>query len=153
MLEKIKELLYTFSCVVTGVLFACALFITIFHRDNRISVAVLWEILFTSFVCTCGNLLYPYREISTRQEIVRRVLHYLYINAVVFGCAALFGWYDLKNLRMSGFMFCCILLIFLVVSWLVWRHSSKVSQALNSQLKRYQEKKIEEGAGSCQEES
>ena len=141
MADKIKEILYTFACVVTGVLFACTLFITVFYREDVFSVNLLWEILATSFICSCGNLLYPGRALLGKQLRIRKGIHYIYINIVVFGCAALFDWFDFRNWKMLCFMILCIAVIFIVVSWIVWRYGKRESQLLNHRLKEYQEKK------------
>ena len=51
MLSKIKEMFHTFPYIVTGVLWACAIFISIFNRDGLIPVSLLWQILAVSFLC------------------------------------------------------------------------------------------------------
>lgn len=141
MFDKIKEMLYTFAYVTTSVLFATALFITIFSKDVTLSVSILWQILLTSFICVFGNLLYPNRELTGKQTCVRILLHYFYINAVVFGCAEFFNWYDVRDLKKSGFMFSIILIIFIVVSGIVWHHAKTISEIMNSRLKEYQDKR------------
>lgn len=141
MFEKIKEMLYTFSYVTTGVLFSTALFITIFAKDITLSVSLLWQILITAFVCVPGNLIYPKRDITAKQIGIRILIHYIYINVVVFGCAAFFDWYDVRNIKMSGFMFLCIAVVFIVVSSIVWQNAKRMSEALNNRLKEYQDKK------------
>lgn len=141
MIDKMKEIIYTFACVVTGVLFACALFITVFYREDAFSVKLLWEILATSFVCACGNLFWSGRALFGKHIRIRQMIHYIYINAVVFGCAALFKWFDFGNWKMVCFMFLCIAAVFAAVSWGVWRYNVRESQLLNNHLKEYQEKK------------
>lgn len=141
MFEKIKEMLYTFSYVTTGVLFSTALFISIFAKDVTLSVSLLWQILITSCVCVLGNLIYPKREITAKQMGIRILLHYLYINIVVFGCAVFFDWYDVRNVKKSGFMFLCIIVVFIVVSGIIYQNAKHMSEALNHRLKEYQDKK------------
>ncbi len=141
MYSKIKEMLYTFSYVTTGVLFSTALFITIFDKDVTLSVSLLWQILITSFVCVLGNLIYPKREITAKQTFIRILIHYIYINIVVFSCAVFFDWYDVRNIKMAGFMFFCIIVIFAVVSSIVWQNAKRMSETLNHRLKEYQNKK------------
>ncbi|MDE6749136.1 MAG: DUF3021 family protein [Lachnospiraceae bacterium] len=141
MFEKIKEMLYTFSYVTTGVLFSTALFITIFAKDVTLSVSLLWQILITSCVCVLGNLIYPRREITAKQTVIRILIHYIYINIVVFSCAVFFDWYDVRDIKKSGFMFLCIIVVFIVVSSIVWQNAKRMSEALNNHLKEYQDKK------------
>ncbi|MDE5865731.1 MAG: DUF3021 domain-containing protein, partial [Lachnospiraceae bacterium] len=141
MYSKIKEMLYTFSYVTTGVLFSTALFITIFAKDVTLSVSLLWQILITSCVCVLGNLIYLKREITAKQTIIRILIHYIYINIVVFSCAVLFDWYDVRDIKKSGFMFLCIIVVFAVTSSIVWQNAKRMSEALNNRLKEYQDKK------------
>ena len=141
MYSKIKEMLYTFSYVTTGVLFSTALFITIFAKDVTLSVSLLWQILITSGVCVLGNLIYLKREITAKQTIIRILIHYIYINIVVFSCAVLFDWYDVRDIKKSGFMFLCIIVVFAVTSSIVWQNAKRMSEALNNRLKEYQDKK------------
>lgn len=141
MLDKIKEIIYTFVCVVTGVVFSCALFITIFYREDALSVNLLWEILATSFICAIGNLFFLHRKQPKKRMRVLALLHYIYINVVVFGCAAAFNWFDIGNLKMTGFLFFSIAAIYVAVCWGIWHRGRQESQILNQRLKEYQEKK------------
>lgn len=141
MLDKIKEMLHTFAYIETGVLISCTLFITIFHRDSSLSVSLLWQLLITTFLCVCGNLIYPNRKISEKLTKILVFLHYLYINAVVFGCAYFFDWFDVRNIKMSVFLFFSIMVIFLVIAWVTWNKNKRAAELLNYQLKEYQSKK------------
>ncbi len=141
MLSRIKEMFHTYSYVVTGVLFACALFITVFNRTGIIPAILLWQILAVSFLCVLGNLFFPQHEMTRRERIVRRLLHYLYINLVVFGSARVFYWFDEDNLLMNVFMFLIILVVFFTVSYTVHRENRKLSALLNERLEQYQNKK------------
>lgn len=140
MYEKIKEMLYTLPYVTTGVLFSTALFITIFAKDITLSVSLLWQILITSCVCVLGNLVYPRREITAKQTVIRILIHYIYINIVVFSCAVFFDWYDVRDIKKSEFMFISIMIVFIVVSNLVWQNAKHMTEALNNRLKEYQDK-------------
>ena len=140
MLSKMKETFHTFAYVVTGVLFACALFITVFNREEMVPSNLLWQILAASFLCTLGNFIYPNSKISRRERIICTLLHYLYTNIVVFGCARVFRWFDVENLIMNIFMFLSIGSIFLAVSYVIRRQNRKLSALLNERLEQYQNK-------------
>lgn len=138
---RLKEMLYTFSSTVTGVLFAAALFITIFSgRDAMVPVQLLWQILITSVVCMLGNLLRACEAIARRRRL-SHILHYLYINAAVFGCGRVFDWYKVENMKHNAFLFLMIALIYAGVSYSVWLKNKKTSELLNQHLEKYQDKK------------
>ncbi|MDE5932037.1 MAG: DUF3021 domain-containing protein [Lachnospiraceae bacterium] len=140
MIAKIKEMLHTFSYVVTGVVFMCALFLTAFNQEGIIHIKLFWQILFASFLCVLGNLIYPQRKVARWQVTVRRMLHYLYVNIVVFGCARAFWWFDVADLEKTGFLFLEIAVVFFVVSWVMWHKSKTLSDLLNDHLEKYQNK-------------
>lgn len=140
MLSRIKEVLQTFPYVVTGVLFACALFITIFNEEAYIPAGLFWQILAVSFLCVLGDLFFPQRDMTGRERRVRRLLHYLYINVVVFGSGWIFHWYDAGNLIMNAFMFLMIIVICYSVSFVIQRRNRRLSELLNERLEQYQNK-------------
>lgn len=141
MLDKIKEMLHTFAYIETGALISCTLFITVFNRDSSLSVSLLWQLLITTFLCVCGNLIYPNTKVSKTLSNILIFLHYLYINAVVFGCAYFFDWFDVTNIKMSVFLFLSIMVIFLTIAWIIWNRNKQAAELLNYRLKEYQSKK------------
>lgn len=141
MLDKIKEMFHTFAYIETGALFACALFITVFQRDSLFTVSLLWQLLATTFLCVCGNLIYPARRVSEKLTKVLIFFHFLYVNAVVFGCAYFFDWFDVTNIAMDAFMFSCIAVIFLTIARVIWIKNRLAAELLNYRLKAYQGKK------------
>lgn len=140
MIAKIEEMFHTFSYIVTGVVFMCALFLTAFNQEGMVSIELFWQIIFTAFLCVLGNLIYPQRKVARWQVTARRLLHYLYVNAVVFGCAKAFWWFDTADLEKSCFLFLEIAVVFIIVSWAVWHKNKKLSDLLNEHLGKYQNK-------------
>lgn len=144
MTEKIKkrmvELLLTFCMITTGSVFVCAVYNKIFWPyDSSLDENILWQLLALAFLCSMGNFLYPYREISRKRGLIEKAVHYLYINAVVLGCGYGFGWIDKDNVPMLIVMLLGIFLVFAVVSFVVWRLHAKESENLNRKLREYQQ--------------
>lgn len=144
MTEKIKkrmvELLLTFCMVTTGSVFVCAVYNKIFWPyDSSLDEDILWQLLALAFLCSMGNFLHPYREISRKRELMEKAAHYLYINAVVLGCGYGFGWIDKDNVPMLIVMLLGIFLVFAVVSFVVWRLHARESENLNRKLREYQQ--------------
>lgn len=144
MTEKIKkrmvELLLTFCMITTGSVFVCAVYNKIFWPyDSSLDEDILWQLLALAFLCSMGNFLHPYKEISRRRVMAEKILHYLYINAVVLCCGYGFGWIDKDNVSMLLVMLLGILLVFAVVSFVVLRLHTKESENLNQKLREYQQ--------------
>ena len=142
MWNRIKDFVRTFAYVVLGVEINTTTFITIFYPGLSLSVAVLWQILACSFVCTLGNVLWwTTRRLRKTEVIFRIVLHYLYINVVVFGCALFFDWIDYHNPIMIICLFLMVLIVFVLVFLVNWYYSKRISEMMNRGLKAYQERK------------
>lgn len=139
MKKRMVELLLTFCMVTTGSVFVCAVYNKIFWPDDIfLDGDILWQLLALAFVCSLGNFIHPYREISRRRAAINKVLHYVYINAVVLGSGYLFGWIDIENIFMLTAMVFGILVVFVVVSFVIWRLHKRESENLNRKLREYQ---------------
>lgn len=138
--KRMVELLLTFCMVTTGSVFVCAVYNKIFWLHNTsLNADILWQLLALAFLCSLGNFIHPYREISRRRILINKGLHYLYINAVVLGCGYGFGWMDKGNVLMLIVMVLGILLVFAVVSFVIWRLHTRESKNLNQKLREYQQ--------------
>lgn len=139
MCNRLKEIARTYAYVVLGVEIAVAVFISIFTPEADLSVALLWQVLVCSFVCVFGNLLWwTAKQLSGSQIVIRIVLHYLYINVVVFGSALLFDWIDSDSPTMIISMFLMILVVFIVVFIAIRHRDKRVSELMNRRLMAYQ---------------
>lgn len=137
--RKIREILLTFCMVTTGSVFVSAIYIKVFWPgDSQVGVDILWQIPVIAFACSLGNFLYPCREVSRRSILCRKFLHYLYINAVVLGGGYYFTWIERGNLMMPVVMVFGILIVFIVVSAVVWNWHKKETAYLNRKLQEYQ---------------
>ena len=138
-MKKIRDLFFVFVCVTTCVVFATAVYITIFWPQVSLGVEILWQILGVSFLSSFGICLYSERERSSKFILIRYILHYIYTNAVVLGCGVWFGWFYADNLAMVLGMVLVIALVFLMMSVIVWKKDKKMAALMNERLKEYQQ--------------
>lgn len=138
--KRLVELLLTFCMVTTGSVFVCAVYNNIFWpHDTLLNGDILWQLLALAFLCSLGNFLHPYKEISRRRAMIEKGLHYLYINIVVLCCGYGFGWIDQDNASMLLVMLLGIFLVFAVVSSVIWKLHARESKNLNRKLREYQQ--------------
>lgn len=138
--KRMVELLLTFCMVTTGSVLVCAVYNEVFWPQGTfLDANILWQFLALAFVCSLGNFIHPYREVSRRRAVINKVLHYLYINVVVLGSGYLFEWMDIGNLFMLAVMLLGILAVFAAVSFVVWRLHTRESENLNRKLREYQQ--------------
>lgn len=136
-MSKLKELIFTFSCVVTCTLIASASYISIFWEDVILDVNILWQIIIVSLICCLGNLFYPKEEKSRRQFYTILVIHYLYIVMVVMGCGFYFGWFHINDLAMVLGMLLQITFIFILIVFIFHVRSKKQADRMTKRLQEY----------------
>lgn len=136
--KRITELFLTFCITTTGTVFVCATYIGIFWRDALLNPDILWQILLLCFVCSLCTFIHPFRETSRMKVLLNIGVRYLYINLLVVGGGHLFQWLDIKNVLMLAVMMLEILLVFIVVSAVMWQLQKKDSERLNERLQEYQ---------------
>lgn len=137
-MKRIAGIFNTFVYVVTMVVFASAVSITVFWEDSTLGVNLLWEILFVSFLCSLSTLIYPEKPVSKKAIWLLRILHYVLVNVVVLGCGIWFEWFYADNLPMVLGMLLSIAVIFVVVSLVVWKRVAHTAELMNERLKAYQ---------------
>ncbi len=137
--NKIRNLFHCFFCVTTTVTFVTAVYITVFWGPVSLTVDILWQILFVSFLCSLGILQYPNRECRPKTTLLITALHYVQVNIVVLGCGLWFEWFYIDNLPMVSGMLFIIALVFVLVSAAMWSRDRRIAASINEKLKKYQD--------------
>ena len=136
-MKKLKELVFTFSCVATCTLIASASYISIFWKGTTLDVSILWQLIIVSFICCLGNLLYPREEKSKRQFYSILVIHYFYIVLVVMGCGFYFEWFHINDLAMVLGLLLQITCIFILIASILHVRSKKQADKMTKRLQEY----------------
>jgi len=144
MINRIKATLYTFVCVTTCIVFAAALFTTVFGTGEVVRADLLWQILIVSGLCSLGTMIYPDYEVTRRRAVFLTVLHYIIVNLVVLGGGILFGWFDANNLSMVLLMLLLIMVIYFVVAVVLWKRATDMANLMNERLSEYQNRNEKE---------
>ena len=140
-MRKRLMFLWNMFCVISScVLIVTALFTTILFPTDRISPNVLWQMVFVSALCTASTLLYPWeRKMKKTEFLIRVVIHYILINAIVLGFGSRFNWYQPAHFKSTLYMLIAIAVIFAAVSVISWSLSAKDAKKMNERLEQYQE--------------
>lgn len=142
-MNKVKNLLHTYMCVMSCVVLATALFITIFIPDVELGVELLWQMMLVSFLCSVGILMYPEASTSRRKTMVLVVLHYIQVHVVVLGLGFYFQWFSVEFLPQVLGMVLLINVIFLLVTIVEWRRSREIARQMNRRLAEYQKNVVQ----------
>lgn len=137
-MNKMKTLLHTYVCVMSSVVLATAVFITVFMPEEELGVKLLWQMMLVSFLCSLGTMLYPEKAVSRKKLILLTVLHYVEVNMVVLGLGFYFNWFSVKVLPHVIGMLVLINVIFLIVTIVEHKRAEKIARQMNQRLAEYQ---------------
>lgn len=133
----IKNMITMFSQIVTGVCVVSALYVSFFWGwDAEVDIAIIWQILFVSAICTLGSFFCSCREreLTKEQMRLRMFLSFLYVNCVVLFFGFCFQWFYISEWKMVLGMEAAIILVFMFVTGISYQADSKVADKLNSRL-------------------
>lgn len=140
-MQKIRELVFTFTSVATCSLIGSAIYISIFWQGATVDSNILWQLLICSFFCTLGNFLHIKEARSKQQTYIRFILHYIYINVIVLTSGLYFDWFPKDDITMILSMMLMIAIIFILIVSILQVRSKRETGIMNQKLKEYIEKK------------
>ncbi len=144
MRKRLYSLLDIFSRVMTGVTLAVALFTTVVNPTEMVETALFWQIPAVSGLCTLTALIYPWnREMGKKEAVLKTLIHYVLINAIVLGSGALFYWYDASRLRSVISMVALIAAIFWTITISSWKKAALEAARMNEKLAEYQRQHLQ----------
>lgn len=145
-MDWIKRIIQTFFYVITGCIFSTAVFITIFFPNTYFSVEIIWQVIILSLVTSLGPLFYrSKKEISKKQMRLRNIIHYVYINLAVFGCAITWEWINIHRLSQLITLFLLNTCVYTGASLAMFNNEKRVAEQINERLRlRYQEEERKE---------
>lgn len=138
-IKRLQSMLDIFVRVTAAVTCITAVYIGIFWGvETRLTVNILWQILSVSAFSTLGSLLLPCgtgREISKKSMLLRMVVYYIFVNAVVLVCGFTYEWFYLSSWRMVLGMEVCIILVFAAVTGASYFSEYKTAEQMNQRLR------------------
>lgn len=141
MVKKIKALLDVFGKVALGVMFAAAIYISIFVGTKaQISSGILWQVLIVSAVCSLPALLYSTdseKELSKKGMLLLNLFYFAFVNVAVLGLGNLFEWLSFKNPRMIVVMELLIIAVYALVNVVCYLKDRATAQNMNEKLKEW----------------
>lgn len=137
-MNRIKSFLHCYVCVMSSVVLATAVFITVFMPETELGVELLWQMVLVSFLCSIGSLFYPEESVSKKKMVLLILLHYVEVNGVVLGFGFLFHWFSMEYFPHVIGMLILINVIFLIVSAVEWKRGKEIARQINRRLAEYQ---------------
>lgn len=144
--RRLRYLFQIYTMVMTGVVFAVAIFTTVIDPVERVESALLWQMAVVSGLCTLmSQVVFPWKRAMGRVEtVVRTLIHYVLINVTVLGSGALFDWYNPSRFGSVASMALSIAIIFWIVTAISWRKGKREAAEMNRRLEEYQKNDNEE---------
>lgn len=142
-MKKIMRLFSLCSTITTATLVICTfwMFINVIGSGGdimteKVSLLILPQILAVGFVTGLGTLIIVDKyDVSRREEIVRRSVHFLFICAVVLGFGAWFNWY---KFTIPGvlFMMLSIFAVYAATYFINYYRGKQLADKVNKKLEQ-----------------
>lgn len=139
MRKTFKESVVLFCTINTGVVFATAIYISLFEKGASLDVSLLWQMLVVTFLTSLSDLLYySKKELSKEQVIIRTCIQFILVSTIVIVSAYLFEWVDAtKPLYYIVSLILLIIIVYILVKIMSYKKDMKMAERLNERLAEY----------------
>ncbi|MGF7141602.1 fatty acid desaturase [Anaerotaenia torta] len=136
-MKTLKSIIHTFFYVLSGSVLCTAVFMTIFLPKLYFTVEIIWQVIISSAIAASGGLIfYSRKELSKKQMKLRLIINYMYINAVVLGCAFLWEWVNYRRISQVITMILLIAGVYISITAATFNREKKVAEDMNQKLRR-----------------
>ncbi|MDF2541288.1 MAG: hypothetical protein K0S47_1006 [Herbinix sp.] len=134
-MDFLKKIVQIFIYVTAGNTICGALYVTVVRPEYDIDQSFLWQAIIVAAICALGTFIFLSRhELSKKQNFIRTLVHYLYINIVVIGGACLFQWINLEDSFGLFIMFVFVAIIYACVTMFLFKVDQQTARDLNRRL-------------------
>ena len=132
-MKIISSFIKWYFYITTGILFVCAINITL-SREENIPSNTLWKVLLSGFLTTAVTIGFLLRESDSKFVMIyRMILHYLALSIVMILSGRWFGWleFDISGIVM---MLLSVAVVYFLTSFSYYILDRKEAQEINQKL-------------------
>lgn len=134
--EILKKMAVSFFVIVTGIVCSFYLFCLIFYPNAVFSTVDIGRILLMAVAGDLPFLLFlSGKELSKKQMLVRRIIHFIVLLAILLYLAIRWNWVNPKNIEEIAIFLLTILLVYAAVSFVSRYRDKKLTEKLNERLR------------------
>lgn len=136
-IEFSKKMLMRFFIIVTGINVAIAVLGLSFYPKQRLYYDAFFSpIIFGAAAVLPAYVLYSKKELTFRQMLIRRIIHFVLLEMLQIGIAYLTGY--MNSFRNIAMLFLAVLAVYLFTSLIAWTIDSRTAVEINKGLQRLQ---------------
>lgn len=137
-------ILRSYCLIVTGSLFCTGIFCALFWKDAALNVNIIWQVLGSSAaVSLLFFLYYSKKELSARSLLIRDILFFFCLLAILLGCAYLFEWVIFENIIQPLCFAALVALTYASIKFFIYQMEKREAAAISSALQDYNRQKKE----------
>lgn len=145
MKEIIKLVTRTFFLVCTCILFAAAIYISIFYKDATLTVSILWQIIIISFIASILSIVfYSKTPFSKHGMLIRQCVHFILLLASQLICAWKFDWVHIDSIMEVTVFILMVVVVYIGVCVIIYRYDIKTADQINQRIQELQKNDINE---------
>ena len=135
--ELLKNMLLSFFVITTGVIVSMCVMCLIFDPDATFPVETFGIILLTALVCDLPFFIfYSRKELGKKQMLVRTIIHFFVLLAILLFLSQLWNWVDLNNPKEIVVFILLVSAVYAIVRVTTAYHDKKLAIKLNESLKQ-----------------
>lgn len=135
--EFSKKILMRFFIIVTGINVAIAVLgLSLYPKQTLSYDAFFSPIIFGAAAVLPAYVLYSKKELTFRQMLMRRIVHFVLLEMLQIGFGYLTGY--MNSFRNIAMLFLAVLAVYLFTSVIAWIIDSRTAVEINKGLQRLQ---------------
>lgn len=135
----LQSVLPSFFAAVTCITFVMAVIGSIFEPDAQVGYfGLFWPLMYGLLAAVIQLVNYSRRELTARQALVRKVLHFILLESAIMGVLYWGGAFTSMAVTIS--LALSIMVVYAAVSALLWRNDKRTADRVNQALGALQQR-------------
>lgn len=134
--ELIKNMIRSYFVIVTGITASLYVFCLLVNPDAVFSLSDIGRILLMALVSDLPYAIFlSHRELGKKQMLVRMIIHYIVLSAILLYFAFLWDWVSPGSAQQVSIFLVLVLAVYIFVSLMIRFRDKKLTDKINSRLK------------------
>jgi len=139
--HSLQDVMRDFFTICTCITMGTAVFLSVTGVEV-IPSATLWQLLLVGLLTTLAGFIYcSRRELGQKAFLLRQILHFLSINAILFLAAYAFAWIKFTDLRFVISFAVLVILVYALISAVIYTAQKQQVKRLNDKLNAYHQRR------------
>lgn len=144
MTKYLKHLVRDFFAICGCILIGTSIFLTVF-QVKMINSSLFWQVIIVAFIAALLDFILEGKsQVSKKSYLIRKIVHFILINILLFSSAYMFRWFFLRKMGIMVVFEIIIILVYVLVGFSVYFIDNIHAKKLNEKLIEYKKRRRED---------